>query len=246
METAKDIIRPFVPSFIRKRRMRKLLEKIATEKGLDYSGIDLSHVLNWRTEHSKLTREQFADTYNLGWKILGEDKVEEQDIHLIIGHIPDGTRRILDAGCGEGTLATALSKRGWEVTAIDCSDVALSLAKENAKSAGCNIECRQCFLESLPFPDKSFDIVVCSHTLEHVTDLNLAISELKRVCRKAIIIVVPIEKARRAALMHVRCFTKVEDLESKMKLNRNLSLVYRKRRKNGTLSGEQIFFFGEL
>ena len=44
-------------------------------------------------------------------------------------------------------------------------------------------------IESLPFADKQFDIVTCSHTLEHVLDLPKAISELKRVARKLIITV---------------------------------------------------------
>ena len=53
MEKVKDLIRPFVPGFVKKRRIRKLIEKLAAHKGLDYSGIDLSDVPQMQETYSK-------------------------------------------------------------------------------------------------------------------------------------------------------------------------------------------------
>jgi ubiquinone/menaquinone biosynthesis C-methylase UbiE len=46
-------------------------------------------------------------------------------------------------------------------------------------------------VERLPFPDRSFDVVACCHTLEHVTDLGAAWRELQRVARRRVLVVVP-------------------------------------------------------
>ena len=49
-------------------------------------------------------------------------------------------------------------------------------------------------VRQLPFPDKSFDIVTCTHTIEHIINLKQAIDELKRVARKQLIIVTPCQR----------------------------------------------------
>jgi ubiquinone/menaquinone biosynthesis C-methylase UbiE len=46
----------------------------------------------------------------------------------------------------------------------------------------------------LPFDDGEFDTVVCTHVLEHVLDFRAAIAELRRVCKRRLIIVVPAER----------------------------------------------------
>ena len=45
--------------------------------------------------------------------------------------------------------------------------------------------------EALPFADGAFDTVTCMHTLEHSRNLARALSELRRICRRQLILVVP-------------------------------------------------------
>src|SRR3546814_14668647 len=52
-------------------------------------------------------------------------------------------------------------------------------------------------IERLPFPDKSFDTVICTHVLEHILDFRGALAELRRVAAKRLIIVVPQEREYR-------------------------------------------------
>jgi ubiquinone/menaquinone biosynthesis C-methylase UbiE len=52
-------------------------------------------------------------------------------------------------------------------------------------------------IDRLPFPDASFDTVICTHVLEHILDLRGMVSELRRVCRRRLIIVVPREREYR-------------------------------------------------
>jgi ubiquinone/menaquinone biosynthesis C-methylase UbiE len=49
-------------------------------------------------------------------------------------------------------------------------------------------------IECLPFTDKEFDVVTCHHTLEHIINIDKAISELKRIAKKRIIIVIPCQR----------------------------------------------------
>jgi SAM-dependent methyltransferase len=67
--------------------------------------------------------------------------------------------RALDVGCGEGADAIWLARRGWTVTAIDVSDVAVGRAREAAELAGAAVEwvCGDALKTS--FPARSFDLL---------------------------------------------------------------------------------------
>jgi SAM-dependent methyltransferase len=67
--------------------------------------------------------------------------------------------RALDVGCGEGADAIWLAQRGWTVTAIDISEVAICRAREASDPAGACLEwiCGDTLQTS--FPARSFDLV---------------------------------------------------------------------------------------
>jgi SAM-dependent methyltransferase len=67
--------------------------------------------------------------------------------------------RALDVGCGEGADAIWLAGRGWTVTAIDISEVALRRAREAAELAGVAVEWVGGDALHRPFPARSFDLV---------------------------------------------------------------------------------------
>ena len=67
--------------------------------------------------------------------------------------------RALDVGCGEGADAIWLASRGWTVTAIDISEVAVSRAREAAERAGAAVEWVCGDVLEAPFPARSFDVV---------------------------------------------------------------------------------------
>ncbi len=74
-----------------------------------------------------------------------------------VADLPPG--RALDVGCGEGADAIWLARRGWSVTAIDVSDVAVSRAREAAALAGVAVEWLRGDALRTPFPARSFDLV---------------------------------------------------------------------------------------
>ncbi|MDP8937689.1 MAG: class I SAM-dependent methyltransferase [Actinomycetota bacterium] len=67
--------------------------------------------------------------------------------------------RALDVGCGEGADAIWLARRGWTVTAIDISEVAVSRAREAGGLAGAAVEWVCGDALETPFPARSFDVV---------------------------------------------------------------------------------------
>jgi SAM-dependent methyltransferase len=67
--------------------------------------------------------------------------------------------RALDVGCGEGGDAIWLAQRGWKVTAIDISDVAVSRARDAAERAATSVEWVRGDALQTPLPPRSFDLV---------------------------------------------------------------------------------------
>ncbi|MGH9107692.1 MAG: class I SAM-dependent methyltransferase [Acidimicrobiales bacterium] len=67
--------------------------------------------------------------------------------------------RALDVGCGEGADAIWLAGRGWAVTAIDISEVALGRAREAAERAGATVHWLAGDVLGTPLPARSFDLV---------------------------------------------------------------------------------------
>ncbi len=74
-----------------------------------------------------------------------------------VAELPPG--RALDVGCGEGADAIWLAQRGWSVTAIDISAVAVARARDAAEHVGVAVE--WVFGDALhaSFPAGSFDLV---------------------------------------------------------------------------------------
>src|ERR1700692_4663320 len=67
--------------------------------------------------------------------------------------------RALDVGCGEGADAIWLARRGWTVTGIDISEVAVRRAREAAELAGAMVEWLSGDALQTPFAARSFDLV---------------------------------------------------------------------------------------
>ncbi|MCJ2067879.1 class I SAM-dependent methyltransferase [Methylobacterium sp. J-030] len=90
---------------------------------------------------------------------------------------PLSGKRILDIGCGPGTLAKRLSEDGAAVTGIDPGAAAL----EQARAAAPGVRFESASGEALPFPDGSFDGAVLLNALHHVPDPAAALIEAARV-----------------------------------------------------------------
>ncbi|MEK6826172.1 MAG: class I SAM-dependent methyltransferase [Nanoarchaeota archaeon] len=96
--------------------------------------------------------------------------------------------KILDAGCGTGSLAIELKKLNSRLVlyGIDADSNILDIAKKKAKEKNLSIYYQQGVLEKLPFPNEYFDVVYSSLVLHHLgtREKQEALNEIYRVLRK--------------------------------------------------------------
>jgi len=74
---------------------------------------------------------------------------------------PDG--KALDLACGEGRNAIWLAERGWDVTAVDFSDVAIERARELAERRGVAVDWICADLTTLELPPARFQLVLIAY-----------------------------------------------------------------------------------
>lgn len=87
--------------------------------------------------------------------------------------------KILDVGCASGWFLHELSKQYHKTKCfgIDVYGQAISYGKKRYPS----LVLKKADAHSLPFPDKSFDVIVCTEVLEHVENPEKVIHEIKRI-----------------------------------------------------------------
>jgi ubiquinone/menaquinone biosynthesis C-methylase UbiE len=91
---------------------------------------------------------------------------------------------VLDVGTGTGVFAEAFNQQGLAVSAIDVNPDLLEIARRYAPQA----TFRQAPAETIPFPDRSFDLVFLGLVL-HETDERLrALQEARRVACKRVVV----------------------------------------------------------
>lgn len=91
---------------------------------------------------------------------------------------------VLDLGCGGGHVAYAVAPYVRAVTALDLSQAMLDAVDAEAAWRGLtNLVTRRAAVESLPFPDASFDRVLTRYSAHHWTDVPAALREAHRVLK---------------------------------------------------------------
>ena len=92
-------------------------------------------------------------------------------------------QRVLDVGCGTGTIAITAASTGAHLTGLDLSPVLLERARQNAKTAAVAIEFHEGDAEALPFKDGEFDVVVSQFGHMFAPRPDVAIAQMLRVLR---------------------------------------------------------------
>lgn len=97
--------------------------------------------------------------------------------------LPDGAA-ILEIAPGPGHHAVELARLGrFTVTGLDISRSFVRIAAEYARGEGVSVDFRQGDAAELPFPDASFDLVVCQAAFKNFTRPVRALDEMFRVLR---------------------------------------------------------------
>ena len=123
-------------------------------------------------EYASLERWRQRRIDVTGWLRFGDD--DEWTV-LLVAIAEVRPQRVLDAGCGDGTLASMVAAP--DVICVDQSEAAVEAARGRGLHA-CVAE-----IEALPFDDGAFDVAMCNHVLYHLPDRDAGIRELARVLR---------------------------------------------------------------
>jgi ubiquinone/menaquinone biosynthesis C-methylase UbiE len=112
-------------------------------------------------------RDSLLPLYDLMTRLMGADQARRgllDQAQIRPGH------RILDIGCGTGSLLIQLKRfsPGTDVVGLDPDPKALALAKRKAVRAAVSIQLDQGFGDELPYHDGSFDRVLSSLMFHHI------------------------------------------------------------------------------
>ncbi len=159
-------------------------------------------ILTWQlsVERIKPTPQELIEKYNSladQWqqKIqrFGYDKAYtslftqlQSDLHdhFAKSGTAHSTTSVLDCGVGSGALSAALFKSGvgnLNLHGVDASPAMASVARAHLAQQGIPIQTRRQDIRSLPYVDDAFGMVMAAHTLEHLSQPEIGISEMARV-----------------------------------------------------------------
>ncbi|MDR9415828.1 MAG: class I SAM-dependent methyltransferase, partial [Gracilimonas sp.] len=124
---------------------------------------------------SKKTRSATGKYYKSA--NLGKEKYQKTLFADVNG------KRVLEYGCGPGSAAFDLARKGAKVTAIDIADVAIEMAEKQANEEGLDIDFFVMDAENLNFEDDTFDMICGSGILHHL-DLRASYNEIRRTLKK--------------------------------------------------------------
>jgi ubiquinone/menaquinone biosynthesis C-methylase UbiE len=143
------------------------------------------------TDQQYLKTDQYKDASNLNARVTIHDRFSTNKygwfnwVFDALKKLPPNAR-ILEVGSGTGILWKSIGDRipaGWNITLSDLSSGMLDSAWRNLVVLGRAFQFKEIDVQSIPFPDETFDAVIANHMLYHVPDRVRALSELKRVLK---------------------------------------------------------------
>ena len=93
---------------------------------------------------------------------------------------------VLDLGCGPGGFCRLAADAGAQVTGVDASPAMLQIARERVPAGRFDLA----DIQSLPYPDRRFDVVTAFHSLMFAAEPRVALIEARRVAKPTALIVI--------------------------------------------------------
>jgi ubiquinone/menaquinone biosynthesis C-methylase UbiE len=128
-----------------------------------------------------------------GWQLQGNAPLA-YDTYIVDVFLQDYSRRlvevaaikpgdrVLDVACGTGVVTRLVANKvgsAGQVVGLDLNEGMLARARASSKAAA--IEWRVGSATDMPFPDATFDCVICQHGLQFIPNKAAAVSEMHRV-----------------------------------------------------------------
>jgi ubiquinone/menaquinone biosynthesis C-methylase UbiE len=119
--------------------------------------------------------------------LVGTSERTVRNMTVDLAHIQAG-EKVLEVGCGTGSLTLAAKKRAGpagEVHGIDAAPEMIRVARRKAARAGADIDFRVGLIQDIPFPDAQFDVVLASFMIFHMPEETRCkgLAEIRRVLK---------------------------------------------------------------
>jgi len=115
-----------------------------------------------------LSQAHIINRNNFTYKII---------LNVVSRHL-EPPKKILDIGCGAGTLSTYLASQGNDVNGIDISSNAIKKCQESAR----HLKIKNLLFEKMNFPNQiprfKYDFIICSEVIEHLSDDEMALKTI--------------------------------------------------------------------
>lgn len=116
------------------------------------------------------------------WESFGQNL-----IRLISKFQEKGKLKVLDIGSNIGVFVNLAKKNGWQAIGIDLDKKRVEVGRKKF-----NIDLRCTDLVGAKFENNEFDVVVLSHTLEHIFEPEKLLQEIRRVLNEMGILVIEV------------------------------------------------------
>ena len=124
---------------------------------------------------------------------------------------------VLEVCGGSGMMAEKFARAGATVTSTDFSSSAVGRMRERARCYDFDLHTLTADAEQLPFADRSFDIVTVHDGLHHLEQPALAIREMARVAKRAVLIMDPANAALTRIAVKLGIAEDIEDAGNEVK-----------------------------
>lgn len=140
-----------------------------------------------KIEINQNLQEAYKDQYSSEsaiWRQLGAKQKFQNIIEITSGKT---FKKVLEVGAGDGSILKLLSDNHFadELHAVEISESGVTQIKAKNIELLKSVQLFDGY--TLPFANKSFDLVILSHVLEHVEHERILLREIHRVCKQLVI-----------------------------------------------------------
>lgn len=142
-------------------------------------------------QYQKMTRT--LSSRNSGYSKAVDHKRFQFIIKQLQRHVPP-QGKVLDVGCGNGIMSKAIGQCGYQVLGVDVSEKAIKKAK--AAESQSNVDFRVVRAEELVADGSTYDAVICSEVLEHLSNPSPLLTTLHALLSNQGVLVVTVPNGR--------------------------------------------------
>jgi ubiquinone/menaquinone biosynthesis C-methylase UbiE len=138
-----------------------------------------------RNKSSRVIHEEFHRSTAIQKRLIQENNFTYRHILKLINKYFTKPGKVLDIGCGSGTLCFYLAQSGNSVQGIDISNTAITACRRSAEELGISEKTK---FEVMDFPEEipteKFDYILLTEVIEHIQDEEKVIDHLYTSLKK--------------------------------------------------------------